>query len=196
MPKISLIASLNIYLFFNSLNEMEFNFENLDEQTRLAMISEVKTDIDKKAIYYSKRFTKYGRIKYLALLLDAVKSGNEQTLAKSIKFNYCFVETEKREGKNGIIQANIPKNANQIFAESEFNRFYIRALAKIAISTNQGLIVYRAKQSKTPRPESELLIGKNIDPVNVLYDLRNNIGVDTALGLPAGPNSGLSVRLN
>lgn len=175
---------------------MEFNFENLNEQTRLAMISEVKTDIDRKTIYYSKRFTKYGRIKYLALLLDAVKSGNEQTLAKSIKFNYCFVETEKREGKSGVIQANIPKNANQVFAESEFNRFYIRALAKIAISTNRSLTVYRAKQSKMPRSESETQIGKTIDSVNLLYDLRNNIGTDTALGLPAGLNSGLSVRLS
>ena len=70
---------------------MEFNFENLNEQTRMAMISEVKNDIDKKAIYYSKRFTKYGRIKYLSLLLDAVKSGDEQTLAKSIKFNYLNI---------------------------------------------------------------------------------------------------------
>jgi hypothetical protein len=175
---------------------MEFNFENLNERTRLAMISEVKNDIDKKTIYYSKRFTKYGRIKYLGLLLDAVKSGDEQTLANSIKFNYCFVETEKREGKNGIITANIPKNANQVFAESEFNRFYIRALAKIAISTNRGLKIYRAKKSENPRPESEKIIGKIVDPVNVLYDLRNNIGVDTAFGLPSGPNSGLSVRLN
>lgn len=175
---------------------MEFNFENLNLQTRSAMISEVKTDIDKRAIYYSKRFTKYGRIKYLQLLLDAVKSGNEQTLARSIKFNYCFVETEKREGKNGVIHANIPKNANQVFAESEFNRFYIRALAKIAISTNRGLTIYRAKESKIPRPESDKLIGTTVDPVNLLYDLRSNIGVDTALGLPAGPNSGLSVRLN
>ena len=175
---------------------MEFSFENLNQQTRSAMIVEVKTDIDRKAIYYSKRFTKYGRIKYLALLLDAVKSGNEHTLAKSIKFSYCFVETEKREGKKGVIQANIPKNANQVFAESEFNRFYIRALAKIAISTNQSLTIYRAKQSKTPRPESEKLIGKSVDPVNLLYDLRNSVGVDTAFGLPAGPNSGLSVRLS
>jgi hypothetical protein len=175
---------------------MEFNFENLDEQTRSAMILEVKTDIDRKVIYYSKRFTKYGRIKYLALLLDAVKSGNEQTLANSIKSNYCFVETEKREGKNGVIQANIPKNANLVFAESEFNRFYIRALAKIAISSNRGLTIYRARESKTVRPASERLIGKTVDPVNLLYDLRNNIGVDTAFGLPVGPNSGLSVRLS
>lgn len=29
---------------------MEFNFENLNEQTRLAMVSEVKTDIDKETI--------------------------------------------------------------------------------------------------------------------------------------------------
>src|SRR6266851_5569734 len=33
------------------------------------------------------------------------------------------------------------------------------------------------------------------DPKALLTDLRSNPGVDTALGLPPGPNSGLSARL-
>ena len=46
-----------------------------------------------------------------------------------------------------------------------------------------------------PRPESEAKIGKTIAPQSLLDDLRKNIGVEPALGLPPGPNSGLSVKL-
>jgi hypothetical protein len=39
------------------------------------------------------------------------------------------------------------------------------------------------------------LIGKIIECDKLLNDLRENIGMDTILGLPPGPNSGLSVEL-
>ena len=57
------------------------------------------------------------------------------------------------------------------------------------------MIAYRAKQVSNPRPELEALIGQSIDPAKLLNDLQTKIGVDTALGLPAGPNSGLSAKL-
>ena len=87
-------------------------------------------------------------------------------------------------------------NASEVFAEGEFNRFYIRALCKRVISDNKGrLEIYRAKQVSNPRIESEMMIGRIIDPSKLLDDLRTNIGVDTVLGLPCGPNSGLSIRI-
>lgn len=55
--------------------------------------------------------------------------------------------------------------------------------------------VYRAKAVQQPRPQSERLVGTTVDVHRLLRDLRTNVGVDTALGIPAGPNSGLSVRL-
>jgi len=56
--------------------------------------------------------------------------------------------------------------------------------------------VYRARASTNPRPDSELLIGQNLDPEKLLMDLRENKGIDTSFGLPNGPNSGLSIKLS
>ena len=56
-------------------------------------------------------------------------------------------------------------------------------------------MVYRAKEVVNPRAESVALIGKSLLAKQLLDDLRSNIGTDAALGLPPGPNSGLSVKL-
>ncbi|MDP9470553.1 MAG: hypothetical protein M3Q71_07785 [Chloroflexota bacterium] len=59
----------------------------------------------------------------------------------------------------------------------------------------QSVEVYRAKQVTSPRLESQRMLGKLVDPEELLNDLRAHPGTDTALGLPSGPNSGLSIRL-
>ena len=174
---------------------MKFNFENLDEQTRELMASEIKSDIDNDRLYFSKRFNENGHRIYAELILEAVSGGDEETLATSLKANNCFADKEARNGKNGITYAKVPETANQTLAESEFNRFYIRGLAIRAISTGQTLTIYRARHSDNPRQESEKMIGKQIEACKLLSDLQDNIGTDTALGLPPGPNSGLSVKL-
>lgn len=175
---------------------MKFNFENLDSTTRELMNSEIKSDISKELLYYSKRFNENGHKLYPQLLFEAVESGNEESLAIALKENNCFAGKEARNGKNGVTYAKIPETANQTLAESEFNRFYIRGLAMRSIASGQTLIIYRAKHSDNPRSESEMKIGTKVSAEKLLNDLRNSIGVDTALGLPAGPNSGLSVKLS
>lgn len=82
-----------------------------------------------------------------------------------------------------------------MLAEGEFNRYYIRALCLRAIEEGKKLKVYRAKEVGNPRSESAVKIGQEVDSQLLLADLRKNIGIDTCFGLPAGPNSGLSVRL-
>jgi len=174
---------------------MKFNFENLNNQTRQLMIEEIKSDIDNGRLYFSKRFNDTGHQIYPQLLIDSVNKGDEQTLAAALKSNNCFASKEDRKTKNEITQVNVPENANHVLAESEFNRFYIRAIAMTAIQSGRSLQVYRARHSDKPRAESEMIIGKNVDASKLLSDLRNNVGVDTALGLPLGPNSGLTVKL-
>ena len=174
---------------------MKFNFENLDKQTRELMISEIKSDIDKGKLYFSKRFNENGQKLYPRLLLESVSTGDEEKLADALKANDCFAEKEARNSKNGITYAKVPETANQTLAESEFNRFYIRAIALRAISSGHTLTIYRARHSDKPRVESEIMIGKQVSAESLLTDLQNSIGVDTALGLPPGPNSGLSVKL-
>ncbi len=81
-------------------------------------------------------------------------------------------------------------------AEGEFNRFYVRGLCRRAIEDGiQQLIIYRAKAVMTPRPGSEEKIGTSVDSAAILADLRTTIGVEPALGMPPGPNSGLTLKL-
>lgn len=174
---------------------MYFKFDNLTAQTRALMISEVKSDIQNEQLYYSKRFCEAGHRHYADLLLESIENGNEQSLAAALKEKKCFADTETRTTKKGVIYSKIPETASQTLAESEFNRFYMRALALQAIQAKKTLTIYRARASENPRPESELLIGKQIDPVTLLDDLRKNVWFDTLLGLPPGPNSGLSVKI-
>jgi len=55
--------------------------------------------------------------------------------------------------------------------------------------------IYRGKKVRSPRPESERLIGTKKKAREPLDDLRANSGREPNLGFPAGPNSGLTVRL-
>jgi len=84
-----------------------------------------------------------------------------------------------------------------VLAESEFNRYYIRALARRAIEDGiSELVIYRAKPVTNPRPESEARIETSLPPQDLLDDLRSHLGDERpSLGVPSGPNSGLSVRL-
>ncbi len=90
----------------------------------------------------------------------------------------------------------MPVDANKTLTDREYNRFYIRGLCIYAIKTNvQSLVVYRTKESSNPRSESLMKIGMKVDQKILLNDLRSNVGIDTFLGLPAGQNSGLSVKI-
>lgn len=89
----------------------------------------------------------------------------------------------------------MPSNAHNTLAEGEFNRFYLRGLCLEALQQGKMIEVYGAKAVNQPRAASQALIGMQLNPNQLLLDLRTNIGVDTALGLPAGPNSGLSGRM-
>lgn len=173
---------------------MKFNFENLDEITRKLMLNEIDFDIENDQLYLSKRFNESGENLYIDLLENSVQNGDEQTLALLLKNNNCFKTHEERKTKNGTTLAKVPETANLTLAENEFNKFYIRALCLRALDDGLVIEVYRARHSDKPRLESESLIGQTFDPQELLNDLRNNIGIDTALGLPPGPNSGLSIR--
>ena len=174
---------------------MTFNFQNLDSVTRTTMLEEVEDDLKHNKLYKSSRLNEMGNAEYANLLKGAIKAGNEVTLTESLTKDF-FKETEERTRALKKFSARVPQNANEIFAEGEFNRFYIRALCVIAISKGQKFVnVYRAKDTANHRIESEAKIGENVDAKELLTDLRTSIGVDTALKLPSGPNSGLSVRL-
>lgn len=172
-------------------------FRNLDERTRQHKLSEIDHDVSNGGLYHSRRFNDAGLREWQRLLREAATNGSPASLAAAIRSGGYLVTEESRQKPNGgTTMAKVPHTAADTLAEGEFNRFYIRALCQRAIQDGiPHLLVYRAKAVANPRADSEAKIGAKVDPVKLLADLRANIGIDTALGLPNGPNSGLSVHL-
>ncbi len=176
---------------------MPLKLENLDAQTRNHMTAEIKADIATTKLYLSNRLSSRGRVDYAQLLQHAAEGHDDSWLANELRGNGRLNEMEeRRKPKGGTTMARVPVTATETLAEGEFNRFYIRGLCVHALAAGiPDLIIYRAKEVDNPRPESVAKIGQRIPAQALLNDLRANPGVDTALGLPPGPNSGLSARL-
>ena len=177
---------------------MALYLENLDDRTRQLMLAEMDYDIANNALHISPFLSGQGQRDYANLLREAIESGNDETLAQDLRTHRRLIRTlPRRKPKGGYAIAATPENAAEVLSESEFNRYYIRALARRAIEDGIAeLVVYRAKQVNSPRPESEALVETTISPEDLLEDLRSHPGDEPpSLGVPSGPNSGLSVRL-
>jgi len=161
------------------------------------MLDELHWDLSHGTLYLSPRLTAAGKAEYADLLVNAIKIGNDSTLAWSLKQKRLLSETEpRRKPSGGYTIAKVPTNAHETLAEGEFNRFYARGLCRLALEMGiSEVVVYRAKAVLNPRRESEVLIGKRLPAAALLEDLRTHPGVEPALGLPPGPNSGISIRL-
>jgi hypothetical protein len=175
---------------------MAMNLQSLDEETRKYMAQEIELDMQQDRLYRSPRLSSQGANEYPELLRIASGSGNDSSFAEALGMPGRLNATETRNTKTGVISAKVPVTAPQTLAEGEFNRFYSRGLCLRAIAAGiPSVQVYRAKQVENARSASEALIGQMLEAESLLEDLRNNIGTDTAFGLPPGPNSGLSIRL-
>jgi len=175
---------------------MAFTFFNLDRVTRGFMLKEIEDDIKADKLHISNRLNQIGVQEYPRLLKEAADKYDESWLTDQLRQGNKFNASEIRTLKTGAISAKVPYNAPEMLAEGEFNRFYLRGLCLRAINDKiPNLVIYRAKAVTNARSESELKIGTSTDPAALLDDLRSNIGIDTFLGLPPGPNSGLSAKL-
>jgi hypothetical protein len=177
---------------------MALYFENLDDRTRQLMLDEVEYDTSHNQLHISPFLSGQGQRDYAALLREAIQSGNDETLAQKLREHRRILRTlPRRNPKGGYSISATPENAAQVLAESEFNRYYIRALARRAIEDGiSELVIYRAKPVANPRPESEARVETTLSAEDLLEDLRAHPGDEPpVLGVPSGPNSGLSVRL-
>lgn len=174
---------------------MGFVFCDLDDRTRTIALSEVESDITSGTLAGSTRFSEDGTAAYPDLLRDAIRNGDEDTLAAALTAGPFFVSHELAHRGTTAYLKKVPTTAARTFAEGEFNRFYLRGLAlRAEVDGYDALEVYRAKRVAEPRAESEALIGVAVAPDALLVDLRSSKGLETHLGLPQ-PNSGLSARI-
>lgn len=109
----------------------------------------------------STRFTDDGKIGYPPLLQSAATNYNEAWLADRLIGS--FNEMELSAGK----WKKVGRNAHTLFAQCEFNRFYCRGLCAYVLSNpNNGIRIYRARESSNPRPESQAKLGRMLDPTS------------------------------
>jgi len=176
---------------------MGLNLVNLDGRTRSYMPGELDLDVSNSRLYISTHLSPVGQQDYEKLLREAIGNYDDVWLAERLRENGRLNKTkERRRPTGGTSIVKVPVNAADMLAEGEFNRFYARGLCLRAIADGiEQVEVYRAKEVRNPRAESEQMIGSRIDAKALLEDLRSSIGIEPALGLPPGPNSGLSVKL-
>ncbi|MBN7816247.1 hypothetical protein [Algoriphagus pacificus] len=168
----------------------KFNFQNLDSKTRQLMLSEINSDIEQYRLYLSDRLNSTGRDNYVTYLIKSVMEGDESMLESMLDINTHFNPTYLRQGN----PVKMPSNASTLLSQSEFNRYYIRAICLRAVNTGiEAVQIYRARESSWTRPESEAKIGSLISSAELLEDLRNSIGTEPKLFPDI--NSGLSVKL-
>lgn len=174
---------------------MGLNYLNLDAKTRGFMLQEIALDCTSKQLYISPRLNTVGQGNWEKLLKASAQSFNDDWLVAQLRAMTCFNSHENRIVRGVPTNCKVPITAAETLSEGEFNRFYCRGLCARAISEGKKEVeVYRAKQVENPRPESQNMIGKKLDPAILLKDLRINIGLEPALGLPK-VNSGLSLKL-
>lgn len=176
---------------------MSFQFHDLDEVTRGFMLDEFDSDVQDGNLYLSGYFSATGRQRYPDMCRQALETGTDGTLAAALRTPGMFEKYhQRRKPKGGYTTAAVPHTAPETAAEGEFNRFYLRGLCLRVLSEGgEQIQIYRARESGAPRSASMAMIGNVLDAQTLLDDLRQSIGVDTALGLPPGPNSGLSGRI-
>ena len=175
---------------------MGLTYENLDDRVRSHMLKELALDVAEDRLYLSPRLSERGRQIYESLLRDAVKHHTDDWLAEQLQMQGCLSRHESRVSKRGVAgYARIPRDAAQTLAEGEFNRLYARGVCLVVLEDGgQTVEVYRGKAVSRARAASARLVGQLVPAQRLLEDLRMSQGLEPALGIPPGPNSGLTVR--
>ena len=165
-------------LYMESTN---FNFLELDAETRALMLRELRLDISsQEGPYLGVGLTARGKADYVSLLEGAIQLGSEVELVDGLN----------EEGR--VVDS--PVDAARKLGNTEFNRYYIRAICLRASAHGTNVVsVYRAQGSTSPRSASVALIGSDQPAPVILANVRGSQGGDPATGL-GRVNSGLTVR--
>lgn len=172
---------------------MTLKFGELDDQVRSFMETELTDDIPESRILLSDRLSAEGRERWTFLLNDAITDHDDLWLAQQIiTENLLNDEEPYKKSKSGFRKIN-KEAASKMLAESEFNKYYIRAICLKAIKNNQVVVrIFRAKEVNSPRPESNKLLNQTVNPSTLLEVVRGKTTHELFWAI-LEPNSGLSV---
>lgn len=173
-----------------------FDYEPVPADLRRLMLAEFEHDVASNDLYLNPLIKADMASAYFPLLLVALEAGSPESLAAALDEAALFQaeHTYLRQGKS--VTAKLPANYGMTLAAGEFNRYYMRAVCRLALQQNAAAVeIYRAKPVSTPRHTADERQGRRIEPQTLLADLRQtNFERPSDFELGA-PNSGLSVRI-
>lgn len=159
------------------------------------MLTELEDDLADASLYMSQRLTADGVRLYPELLRAAITSGDDGSLAATLAAPGLLARLEITTRRGQAHIKEVPQNAHVTLAESEFHRFYLRGVCRAVLALGGTHVeLYRARPSVGPLSTSLQQGGSLLDADALLRDLRRNEWSDAALGLPTGPDPGLSAR--
>lgn len=176
---------------------MGLHYENLDADTRNLMLEELDIDVENGNLLKSNWISDRGAADWPTILRTALSTGDDNSLAAELRNNGRLNQTSlRKKPTGGFTEYRVPVTAADTISEGEYNRYYVRAICRRAMDRPVAEIeIYRGKAVEVPRAGSEAKIGMRFPAALVLADLRNSVGLEPSLGLPPGPNSGLTARL-
>src|ERR1041384_2735234 len=154
----------------NGEANMPMNYEELDDRTREYMHSEFEKEQGGNS-NRSKALLPQGWLAFLDLMREAIRSGNEISLANALA-QVSFWEIEELYTREGITRSrkrNISQSATRL-AITEFSTWYVRGLSRKLL--DEGIDkcqVYRGEQPKWEPGECAEHEGRII-LVQTIYD--------------------------
>ena len=179
---------------------MGMAFEELDTKTRDLMLSEFEAEQTGGNPYVSKGLSAEGRAAFPACMREAIKHGDEATLAASLTRADCWNPTEHyvRKGIHRERRVNVRQAAERL-ALTEFNTWYVRGLSKRLMDEGvKHCQVYRAAIPKWEPSECQIHEGR-ILPVEEIYRGHRvkywpEPGNPDAFSIPFGPGCHHTIR--
>jgi hypothetical protein len=159
-----------------------------EARIRGLMVEEIERDLREDLLHPSPWLSARGELQWPLVLLEAAREKTDAWLANQLR-SRGMLEDHLPNGRK------VPVSAAETLAEGEFNRFYCRAVCRLAQERGVPVIVYRAKNVEQPRDRSELLRGQRLPADDVLLDLRAAGSKEPLIGVPGGWNSGISLTL-
>lgn len=152
----------------------KFEYTKLDKRTRILMCEEITRAKESDNIYFSTRFNEIGRKHWIQLLKTAAEQFDEHWLAFQLEMSGSMTHLKPQKKPWNYILEYVPDGRVEMLATGQFNRFYMAAICCRAIEDDEiSVIVYRAKQKRNPREESQILEGTFRDANDLLQELRD-----------------------
>src|SRR5437763_17200700 len=117
---------------------MPLQYENLDPTTRRYAVIELDRDLSTGAFHTSERLRPESVAEYQRLLHEALRYYDDRWLEEHA--SDLIVESESRRTRSGgTTTARVPQMAARLLAEGDFNRYYMRGVALLAIEEGRQI---------------------------------------------------------